>query len=64
MELGHRGMPLAIYSGNKVVGTLFVTKTGIRWLERGRHWTLKGHKVVGTLVSWAELDQIAAGHSP
>jgi hypothetical protein len=61
VELKNRGITLAIYSRGHVVGTLFVTKTGVRWLPKGGHWARKSKKVVGTLVSWTQLDGIANG---
>ena len=63
IQLKNRGITLAIYKSERVVGTLFVTKTGIRWLPKGKRWTRKSRKVVGTLVSWNELNEIARGGS-
>jgi len=63
VELKNRGITLAIYKGGHVVGTVFVTKTGIRWLPKGGRWSRKSKKVVGKLVSWSQLDDIAHGKS-
>jgi len=60
VALGHSGMALYIYSGERTVGTLFVTKSGIRWLPK-KHWSSrKGKRVVGAPVTWVQLNQIAA----
>jgi hypothetical protein len=60
VTLGHVGITLYIYSGNRTVGTPYVTKSGIRWLPK-RNWTVrKGKRVVGASISWEELNEIAA----
>jgi hypothetical protein len=60
VTLGHTGVALYIYSGDRVVGTLFVTKTGVRWLPKKHRSVRKGKRVVGVPISWAELNEIAA----
>lgn len=59
VELKNRGITIAIEKGGRARGTLFVTKTGIRWLLKGKQWSRKSKKVVGTLVSWDKLDDWA-----
>ena len=63
VELKNRGICLAVYKSGHVVGTVFVTKTGIRWLLKGRKWSRKSKKVVGHLVRWKQLDNLARGKS-
>lgn len=63
IELKTSGIALSIQKGGRMVGTLFVAKTGIRWLPKGRRWPRKSKKVVGSRVSWPQLDDIANGKS-
>lgn len=63
IELKHRGITIAVEKGGRVRGTLFVTKTGIRWLLKGQRWSRKSRKVVGSLITWQELDDVATGKS-
>jgi hypothetical protein len=64
VTLGHVGISLYITSGTgskeKTIGTLYVSKSGIRWLPK-KKWTVrKGKNVVGTPIGWNELDKMAA----
>jgi hypothetical protein len=61
VTLGTSGISLYIYSGNRTVGTLFVSKAGIRWLPKKKRAALKGKHVVGTPISWETLNEMAAG---
>lgn len=68
LTLGSKGIAVYITSQQKtgggserVVGTLFVGKAGIRWLPKKKWSVVKGRRVLGAPVSWSKLDEIAKG---
>jgi hypothetical protein len=63
LELKSSGISLSIEKGGRVVGTLFVNKSGVRWLPKGGRWPRKSKKVVGTPVSWEKLNIWARGEN-
>lgn len=65
VTLGNVGISLYITSGSgskeKTIGTLYVSKSGIRWLPKKKWAVRKGKNVVGTPIGWDELNRLASG---
>jgi len=58
-ELKTSGIAISIYRGGYALGTIFVAKSGIRWLPKKGRWPRKSKKVVGKRISWDKLNELA-----
>ncbi len=63
VTLGNVGISLYITSGSgseeRTIGTLYVNRSGIRWLPKKKWTARKGKRVVGAPITWSELDKVA-----